>query len=541
MSSSEVLDINNIVEVLRTAPTDVESYGRVLDSLNPIVIQTAQDENYRNELAGQVDLWNKLNESLEVSEVSDIIKVGDDDLIFWYLRTLRGVMLLIRNISVSNQETPQQLLIQNKILRIFLELSQHKISNIDMETSLYTTALTVLHNISKVSVVFDKTTIDQLMSFLAYPIQHPDTKMEVIFPYLLFFENMLHSDDFLYYFFRHNLKDSILYDFLMVNIMQTHSHLFDYFVINDKKPSTEGDDINENREMSNIDLIFVRCFRKIVTNESFSPYLLSLEETHYEKFTNFLRIGQVVATSIETWDKYELTGIMTWCFDVFSKTAVNINDYFEKDPDDITIAKKLHQNISSTLDIMSSFSRYEHVQKYILSYKGLEKLIDLLGIFQKHLIRINFVKDKTGIIENFKTTDSLGNKITDNTKINSRVDYQKFTIMATNFPESKLLIIEILGNLCYKKKEIQDEIRLKHGLELVLSNCVIDDNDPFIKERSIVCIKFLLENNAENQKFVASLEAKKAADDDTLSQAGYEVDIDKNGEIQLLPKKTEDA
>lgn len=541
MCNSEILVISNIVDNLRTVPTHIDSYGQVLDSLNPIVIHTAQDGSYRDELASKADLWNKLSEALEATKVSEVIKVGDDELTFWYLRTLRGVMLLIRNLSVSNQETPQQLLTQNKILRIFLELSQHKISNIEMETSLYTTALTVLHNISKISVVFDKTMIDQLMLFLAYPIQHPEIKMEIIFPYLLFFENMLQSDDFLYYFFKHDLKDSILHDFLMNNVMQKHSYLFNYFVINDKKPPAEGEEINEDREMSNIDLIFVRCFRKIVTNESFSPYLLCQEETHYEKFTNFLRIGQVVATSIETWDKYELTGIMAWCFEIFSKTAVSIKEYFEKNTDDITIAKKLHQNISSTLDIISSFSRYEHVQKYILSYKGLEKLIDLLSIFQKNLIRINFVKDKTGTIENFKTTDSLGNKITDSTKIHSRVDYQKFTIMATNFPESKLLIIEILGNLCYKKKEIQDEIRLKHGLELILSNCVIDDNDPFIKERSIVCVKFLLENNAENQKFVASLEAKKAADDDTLSQAGYQVDIDKNGEIQLLPKKTEDA
>ncbi|KAK7679849.1 copper transport protein [Cerrena zonata] len=51
---------------------------------------------------------------------------------------------------------------------------------------------------------------------------------------------------------------------------------------------------------------------------------------------------------------------------------------------------------------------------------------------------------------------------------------------------------------------------------------MIDDNDPFIKERSIVCLKFLL----------ADLEAKKTYDDQALKEVGYEVEI-KEGQVQL--------
>ena len=80
---------------------------------------------------------------------------------------------------------------------------------------------------------------------------------------------------------------------------------------------------------------------------------------------------------------------------------------------------------------------------------------------------------------------------------------------------------------------MQDRIRELHGLELVLSNCVIDDNDPFIKERSVVCIKYLLQDNRPNQDFVAQLEAKKAVQDDVLSEAGYEVKIGNTGELKL--------
>ncbi|CAB4252273.1 similar to Saccharomyces cerevisiae YCR054C CTR86 Essential protein of unknown function [Maudiozyma barnettii] len=540
MSTAELSIISGINGILGRPPTSIESYSVILESLNPIVIKTAQDEIYRNELASTFKIWKELDNAIENTNVSIVMQMNNDEITFWYLRTLRGVLLLLRNLSASNQEIAQQLLIQNKVLRAFLTLCECNFPNIEMETSIYITTLALLHNLTKISVLFDKSMIDQLMSFLNYPLNHPDNEVDLIYPYLLFFENLAQSDDFLYYFFRHELKDAILYEFLMINIMHSHTHLFKYLIINDKLGlnSTREDEIQDiQMNMSNIDLAILRCFRKIIANESFSPYLLGLEKVEPKKYMNFLRIGQVVATSMEKWDKYELTGIMTWCFEIFDRTALEIEDYFEKGSDHILIATILHQKISSTLDIMSSFSRYEHIQKYILSYKGLDKLINLLGIFQKNLIRINFIKDKVGSVQNFKTSDSMGNKITDTEKINNRVDYNNFNILATNFPESKLLIVEILGNLCYKKTDMQDEIRLKHGLELILSNCVIDDNDPFIKERCITCIKFLLEGNEENQKFVAGLEAKRAADDDTLSEAGYQVDIDKNGEINLLPKK----
>lgn len=132
-----------------------------------------------------------------------------------------------------------------------------------------------------------------------------------------------------------------------------------------------------------------------------------------------------------------------------------------------------------------------------------------------------------------KTMDATGEKVSDEALLNQRVDYDSFQILPTNFPECKLLIIEILTMLVYNRREVQDRIRELHGLELVLSNCVIDDNDPFIKERSVVCIKYLLQDNRPNQDFVAQLEAKKAVQDDVLSEAGYEVKIGNTGELKL--------
>ncbi|CAI4869474.1 CLL_collapsed_G0005850.mRNA.1.CDS.1 [Saccharomyces cerevisiae] len=103
--------------------------------------------------------------------------------------------------------------------------------------------------------------------------------------------------------------------------------------------------------------------------------------------------------------------------------------------------------------------------------------------------------------------------------------------------KSRTVIIEILASLVYAHPEIQDQIRELGGLALILSNCVIDDNDPFIKERSIVCLKFLLKNNAKNQEYVKKMEAQDVVQDDALSKAGFEISVEKGGKVRLVSKE----
>jgi ataxin-10 len=98
------------------------------------------------------------------------------------------------------------------------------------------------------------------------------------------------------------------------------------------------------------------------------------------------------------------------------------------------------------------------------------------------------------------------------------------------------MIIEILNALVHENFEVQEKMREVHGLELVLSNCIIDDNEPFIKERSIVCLRFLLLNNQKNQEFVSKLEAREAIPNETLDEAGFEVDI-VDGKVKLKEKQ----
>ena len=102
-----------------------------------------------------------------------------------------------------------------------------------------------------------------------------------------------------------------------------------------------------------------------------------------------------------------------------------------------------------------------------------------------------------------------------------KLEQQPFT-----FPHVKLTIIEIISYMAHGSKKVQDQVRENHGLGVILSNCRIDDHNPFIKERAITAIKFLLEGNPENQRVVAELEAQELTklDQQQLKQKIEELD-----------------
>lgn len=102
----------------------------------------------------------------------------------------------------------------------------------------------------------------------------------------------------------------------------------------------------------------------------------------------------------------------------------------------------------------------------------------------------------------------------------------------SDFVKTKTAALSILGLILSCDPEASDEVRDLGGLTTVLECCVIDTNQPYMKEHAIVCLRYLLQGNHENQKIVAGLEAKRLADPDALAQCGYEADI-KNGEITL--------
>lgn len=87
-------------------------------------------------------------------------------------------------------------------------------------------------------------------------------------------------------------------------------------------------------------------------------------------------------------------------------------------------------------------------------------------------------------------------------------------------------IVAVIGNCAYKKKHVQDEIREKNGILLMLQQCVTDDENPFLREWGIWGVKNLLEGNVENQMVVSELEIQGSVNLPELATLGLRVDVD---------------
>ncbi|SCU78018.1 LANO_0A01860g1_1 [Lachancea nothofagi CBS 11611] len=518
MLESEQSTLRNVASLLREFPDEKADFEAVIEGLNFIVINSSQDEHYRHSLAFSSLIWETIRDCTGHSGVCEFFNQMPE-LRFWYLRVLRGIILLARNLCVDNHELPERLMLREKFVKTFNSFST-EFQYDEVEVALFKTLLEFSCNVTTKSVTFDKSTIQDTTIFLCYPIDKiNDENLFVSFALLL--RNLTTHDDFVYYFLKSDKAVRILHDFLLRDISQSNSQL----------TSIIENRAHEHVELSPLDNLVASVFLNVCCHESFAPFLIHVETSNPEMFLRFLNIAHLLTTSFESWNQFQLTGIMTWCFRLLESLVEEIKSYFSEKGEDEAHAKLLHSRLLIVLDILTTLAQYEHVRKFILFYNGLELLIELLHLFQEKLLRVNVQKltKKAGI----SATNGRGEKIIDLTLISSRVDPDTGSIKATNFPECKLLIIEILSFLIYNNKDVQDKVRELQGLEAVLSNCVIDDNDPFIKERSITCIKVLLQDNVKNQAIVAQLESKTAVQDDSLSSAGYQIDVDDNGKIRL--------
>ncbi|XP_051628513.1 ataxin-10 isoform X3 [Manacus candei] len=85
-------------------------------------------------------------------------------------------------------------------------------------------------------------------------------------------------------------------------------------------------------------------------------------------------------------------------------------------------------------------------------------------------------------------------------------------------------LIRLIGNLCYKNKENQDKVYELDGIPLILDNCSIDDNNPFVNQWAVFAIRNVTEQNERNQELIAGLEEQGLAEGSALGSMGLEMD-----------------
>ncbi|KAI5807371.1 spinocerebellar ataxia type 10 protein domain-containing protein [Peziza echinospora] len=101
------------------------------------------------------------------------------------------------------------------------------------------------------------------------------------------------------------------------------------------------------------------------------------------------------------------------------------------------------------------------------------------------------------------------------------------------WPHMKKFAVLLLSNLAWKNNNVKDLVREKGGLLAILNQCMVDDDNPYIREYAILCIRNLLEGNQKNQKEVGELEVKEIVKTEALAKAGYEAYVDDKGKVGL--------
>ncbi|KAK9399279.1 ataxin-10 [Crotalus adamanteus] len=85
-------------------------------------------------------------------------------------------------------------------------------------------------------------------------------------------------------------------------------------------------------------------------------------------------------------------------------------------------------------------------------------------------------------------------------------------------------LIRLIGNLCYRNKGNQEKVYELNGIPLILDNCSIDNNNPFISQWAVYAIRNLTEENERNQEFIARMEQQGPADNPTLESLGLKIE-----------------
>ncbi|KAG9302289.1 hypothetical protein G9A89_008780 [Geosiphon pyriformis] len=95
-------------------------------------------------------------------------------------------------------------------------------------------------------------------------------------------------------------------------------------------------------------------------------------------------------------------------------------------------------------------------------------------------------------------------------------------------------IVKVIGNMAYENQLVQDEVRRLGGIQLILNQCNIDDNNPYIREHAIFAIRNLLQGNIENQKLINELAPVNAVQNEVLRDARIETELDKDAAAQVI-------
>jgi hypothetical protein len=116
----------------------------------------------------------------------------------------------------------------------------------------------------------------------------------------------------------------------------------------------------------------------------------------------------------------------------------------------------------------------------------------------------------------------------------------------------KKLTVLVLSSLVWKNKQVQDQLREYGGLEVLLRCCREDENNPYIREHAIMCLRFAVEGNQANRDAIKDIAESKGLNlidkksegrvpEEVLDDCVYETHMDGGGRVGLRRKDSTKA
>lgn len=227
----------------------------------------------------------------------------------------------------------------------------------------------------------------------------------------------------------------------------------------------------------------------ILTSRDFEIFTENLEHEYCLTLFEFIQ-------NIQENDKLN-EKLLLFIVGEFKKKSGNLLTTFNKDLEVDPLQS------SRLLEILSKASANQHHQRIL--QKDMSLLIDVL-----YVLRMMHDAGKSGEEEALKPVNNM--EILD-ANIDTESPVYGF----------KCNLIRLIGNLCYKHKENQDQVRDCSGIELLLDCSPPDAKNPMITQWVILAIQNLCQNNLENQKVVAKIDKKGQLDKKKLSELGIDI------------------
>jgi len=474
---------------------DISAY---LGNLSFWIQISAKDENIRAKLAQNESLVTQIRQVLVLAEAGGLTVSR--------LRVVRGIIILLRNlipvIALHNKPATEKF--EHMLWQMIVVNSQNlNDDNRQIKLRTVTACIQCLCN-AKTAQTYNQTevksiseqekllTIGGIEAISNILPQHSKEEEELWIGLLTLLAKCTSSDEFTadwistyYESFRE-----------FTTAFKALYHDFGW-----KDGETDSDDIPE---ASSFTLLGLHVFLNVITNARCYSLIGRLnQETKLDPLVELLRVTQILSEGKEEgWTEDRLISVCSWLMEYTKSLSKNIGKGSGKIEE---ILKQYERRLTSTLDSISSLMRFPFVVKLMNSYKFLDVVLDLFKLVCQRPKRGKFDEATTG----FDRENKAG---------------------------IKGIIIEIISYLVSGNYANQEEVRKQHCLELVLDSSNLDLEEPFIRERAILCIRALMDKNRGNQDFVANLEVKGAKMDEKsrkiMEECGYKVDI-VDGKVKL--------